>query len=175
MTVPLIFVQQEKRNTYAKIMIVCQSRRPLQPLVMKELSSAAYHSTSKLRLGIPLAPYLLEHLTGRQGGPPRHLHYEQDEWFYAVQGSFLLEIGDECFGLSPGDSILAPRKVPHARAFKGEGQGRLLIAFQPAGLMESFFEKLSEFRGIPVMEELKGLFATYGMELVGPPLLSTNQ
>jgi hypothetical protein len=31
--------------------------------------------------------FVLEHAGMGKGGPPRHVHFEQDEWFYATQGS----------------------------------------------------------------------------------------
>jgi mannose-6-phosphate isomerase-like protein (cupin superfamily) len=115
--------------------------------------------------------FIMENLNQTKGGPPRHLHHDQEEWFYAMAGEYLLEIGNERFDLGPGDSILAPRMVPHAWAFKGNDHGRLLIAFQPAGLMESFFEKLAKIKGEPAKAELKRLFHAHGMEITGPPLL----
>ncbi len=114
--------------------------------------------------------FIIENLNKKKGGPPRHLHYEQEEWFYAIEGEYLLEIGDEQFDLGPGDSILAPRKVPHAWAFKGKDNGRLLIAFQPAGLMESFFKELANIKGVPEKTVLRQLFQKHGMEITGPPL-----
>ena len=114
--------------------------------------------------------FIIENLNKKKGGPPRHLHYEQEEWFYAIEGEYLLEIGEKQFNLGPGDSILAPRKVPHAWAFQGKDHGRLLIAFQPAGLMESFFEKLAKIKGEPDKAVLKELFHLHGMEITGPPL-----
>ena len=114
--------------------------------------------------------FIIENLNKTKGGPPRHLHYDQEEWFYAIEGEYLLEIGDKQFNLGPGDSILAPRKVPHAWAFKGKDHGRLLIAFQPAGLMESFFEELAKIKGEPAKAKLKQLFQMHRMEITGPPL-----
>lgn len=114
--------------------------------------------------------FIIENLNETKGGPPRHLHNEQEEWFYAIEGEYLLEIGDEQFDLGPGDSILAPRKIPHAWAFKGKGHGRLLIVFQPAGLMESFFKELAKIKGVPEKAVMKQLFHVHGMEITGPPL-----
>ena len=114
--------------------------------------------------------FIIENLIKTKGGPPRHLHYDQEEWFYAIAGEYLLEIGEEQFDLGPGDSILAPRKVPHAWAFKGKDHGRLLIAFQPAGLMESFFKELTKIKGVPEKGVMKQLFHVHGMEITGPPL-----
>ena len=55
--------------------------------------------------------FILENTFREKGGPARHMHYHQDEWFYAVEGDFLFEVGSERFALKPGDSLLAPRKV----------------------------------------------------------------
>src|SRR5512143_3284041 len=56
-----------------------------------------------------------------KGGPVRHLHYEQDEWFYIVEGEYVFEIGQGRIRLKPGDSAFGPRKVPHVWAFVGDG------------------------------------------------------
>ena len=31
----------------------------------------------------------------QKGGPARHLHHEQDEWFYIVEGEHVIEVGEE--------------------------------------------------------------------------------
>ena len=30
-----------------------------------------------------------------KGGPARHLHHEQEEWFYVVKGEYVIEVGEE--------------------------------------------------------------------------------
>jgi quercetin dioxygenase-like cupin family protein len=111
---------------------------------------------------------ILENIFHAQGGPPRHLHYEQDEVFYALEGEFLIEVGDERRLLRPGDSLLAPRRVPHVWAHVGEGRGRILITFAPAGQMEAFFRVVTPTNAMP--QQNADLFRAHGMALVGPPL-----
>jgi mannose-6-phosphate isomerase-like protein (cupin superfamily) len=111
---------------------------------------------------------ILENTFTGRGGPPRHLHYEQDEWFYALEGEFLIEIGNERFKLMPGDSILAPRKIPHVWAHIGTGKGRILITFMPAGKMEAFFRIVNRTDAMPSQDP--ALWSEHGMELAGPPL-----
>jgi mannose-6-phosphate isomerase-like protein (cupin superfamily) len=66
------------------------------------------HSQEELRIWglIPLqikistddtdgALFVFEHADMGKGGPPRHFHYEQDEWFYVIKGDFAFEVGDE--------------------------------------------------------------------------------
>jgi mannose-6-phosphate isomerase-like protein (cupin superfamily) len=116
------------------------------------------------------ALFLFEHSNHKKGGPPRHLHHNEDEWFYAIEGDYIVEVGSERFHLRAGDSILAPREVPHAWAFAGDTPGRLLIAFAPANKMESFFrENAKHFNGGNYANEAE-IYRAYGMELVGPPL-----
>ncbi|HEX7022321.1 MAG TPA: cupin domain-containing protein [Trueperaceae bacterium] len=113
---------------------------------------------------------VIEQANNNRGGPPRHLHHDQDEWFYAIEGEYLVEIDGETHHLGPGDSVFAPRKTRHSWALVGATGGRLLIAFQPAGAMEGFFEEASKLQGMPPHQEIAQLFAAHGMEIVGPPL-----
>ena len=116
------------------------------------------------------ALFVFEHANMGRGGPPRHFHYEQDEWFRAVKGNFLFEVGDERFTLRPGDSLFAPRMVPHVWAYVGDDPGTLLLAVQPAGSLEEFFLKSTKMAAPPSPEEAERQFAAHGMKVVGPPL-----
>ena len=114
--------------------------------------------------------FVFEHADMSKGGPPRHFHYEQDEWFYAVKGEFLFEVGDERFTLRPGDSLFAPRMVPHVWAYVGDNPGTLLLAVQPAGSLEAFFMQSSKMTKPPTAEEADRQIAAHAMKVVGPPL-----
>jgi mannose-6-phosphate isomerase-like protein (cupin superfamily) len=107
-----------------------------------------------------------------KGGPARHLHHEQDEWFYILEGELVIEVGEESYELGPKDSLLAPRKVAHVWAHVGEGTGRMIAALQPAGEIEEFFEDLAKLSRTPERGELHKVFDSHGLELTGPPLLT---
>lgn len=111
---------------------------------------------------------VLENTFSDKGGPPRHLHYDQDELFYALEGDFLIEVGDERHVLTAGASLLGPRRVPHVWAHVGQGRGRMLIAFSPAGRMEAFFREVTKAKAMPRQDP--ELWRAHGMELLGPPL-----
>ena len=111
---------------------------------------------------------IIENTFHAPGGPPRHLHFEQEEWFYAVEGQFIVELGQQRFTLSPGDSLLAPRQIPHVWAYMGNVRGRMLIVFAPAGRMEAFFREVTKADVMPPQDP--GLWRAHGMELMGPPL-----
>ena len=117
------------------------------------------------------AIFMLENTFHAQGGPARNLHYDQDEWFYALDGEFLIEVGDERFQLKPGDCLFAPRQVPHVWACVDDTGGRILVTFVPAGQMEAFFREVTNANAMPPQDPQ--LWRAHGMELVEPPLVVT--
>ncbi len=108
-----------------------------------------------------------------KGGPALHRHHAQDEWFYVLSGEFIVQVGEATMRIGPGDSAFAPRKIAHAFALISEGEGQMLVLFQPAGSMEDFFHGMARFgKEIPKNQEIvmKQLWADHGMEVLGPPL-----
>lgn len=103
-----------------------------------------------------------------RGGPPMHVHHAQDEWFFIREGEFDIVVGETRHHLSPGDSLLAPRGVPHAFANTTE-TGRMLVTFFPAGQMEDFFQAAASATA-PTPPEMAAIFVHHGMSVVGPPL-----
>lgn len=128
------------------------------------ISTISFKVTSPESTGL----LMIENTFHAKGGPARHLHYHQDEWFYALAGEFLFEVGDQKLRLKPGDSLLAPQKVPHVWASIGETGGRILIAFMPAGKMEAFFREVTKANAMPPQDP--ELWRAHEMELLGPPL-----
>jgi quercetin dioxygenase-like cupin family protein len=112
--------------------------------------------------------YIYESRTVGKGGPPLHVHPNQDEWIYILQGEYEFQVGEERYRLKAGDSLLAPRQVKHAFSYEGEGLGKMVIVFQPAGKMEAFFHEASKRTTRPTLEETKDLFRRHDMEIVGP-------
>ncbi|MEO7487028.1 MAG: cupin domain-containing protein [Ferruginibacter sp.] len=104
------------------------------------------------------------------GGPPLHIHLYQDEIFYVVEGEYILKVGDDEFHASAGDTLFAPRQVPHTFARVGDKPGKLLTVFQPAGKMEDFFNKLNNLEGTHSPDVFMKLFEEHDMKIVGPPL-----
>ena len=107
----------------------------------------------------------------KEGGPSYHYHFNQDEWWYVLQGEFLIKIGDVTHHARVGDSVFGPRMIPHSFAKIGADEGRLLQFFQPAGMMEEFFKKISEGVAKNMTEaEQDKLREAHGFKRVGPPL-----
>ncbi len=115
--------------------------------------------------------YVFESTRIKKGGPTLHFHYDQDEWWYVLKGEFIIKVGDITYEAKSGDSVFGPRGVPHAFAKMGEGEGKLLMVFQPAGKMEAFFEAVSEGKLAKLtLDEQDNFRKAHGFERVGPVL-----
>ncbi|MGF7082823.1 cupin domain-containing protein [Mucilaginibacter sp. UYCu711] len=53
--------------------------------------------------------YIFESSRVKKGGPNLHLHYGQDEWWYILEGEFVIKVGDKMHHVKPGDSVFGPR------------------------------------------------------------------
>jgi quercetin dioxygenase-like cupin family protein len=73
---------------------------------------------------------------------PRHVHANEDELFYVLEGEHIYRVGDEEIRAGPGDAVFAPRGVPHSQHRVKPGVGRQLVLLTPGGL-EGFFRELA--------------------------------
>jgi mannose-6-phosphate isomerase-like protein (cupin superfamily) len=114
--------------------------------------------------------YIFQHAGMGKGGPPRHVHHAQDEWFFVIQGIFAMEVGEEKLRLHPGDSVFAPRQIPHAWAHIDDEPGSLITVVSPAGTFETFLRQTTTVKTPPSPDEMAKAFAAHGMTVLGPPL-----
>jgi quercetin dioxygenase-like cupin family protein len=83
---------------------------------------------------------LLENLTTPGGGPPPHSHETEDEFWYVLDGTFEIRIGDEVHTLGPGGFAFAPAGVVHNFRNIAETPSRVLVGFTPGGI-DGFFRE----------------------------------
>jgi mannose-6-phosphate isomerase-like protein (cupin superfamily) len=74
---------------------------------------------------------------------PLHVHENENELWYILEGEHIIRIGDAEFRARPGDTVFGPRGVPHAQGRVKPRTGRFLAFFAPAGF-EGFFRELAE-------------------------------
>jgi mannose-6-phosphate isomerase-like protein (cupin superfamily) len=74
---------------------------------------------------------------------PLHVHENEDELFYVLEGEHVFQVGDEEFRVGPGGLVFAPRGIPHAQRRVVPRVGRMLVLTSPAGL-EGFFRDLAD-------------------------------
>jgi quercetin dioxygenase-like cupin family protein len=77
-----------------------------------------------------------------EGLVPLHVHHNEDEAFYVLEGELTIQIGDAILEAKPGSFVFGPRNVPH-KYFVKSPTARLLMIFSPAGF-EGFIRATSE-------------------------------
>jgi len=109
--------------------------------------------------------FIIEHRNlGPGTGPPLHLHYSQDEWFYVMESAVIFQVGKKRVTLRAGESVLAPRRIPHTFSAVG-APAHMLIAFTPAGKMEQYFTDAS---AQPKLAATEAFINRYDMKWLGP-------
>jgi quercetin dioxygenase-like cupin family protein len=69
-------------------------------------------------------------------GVPRHSHTREDKGYYVLSGELEVIVGEEVFILKPGDTLMAPRDIPHQLRNSGNTENHYLLIFSPAGFEE---------------------------------------
>src|SRR3954454_5666528 len=122
--------------------------------------------------------YGLVEVTVRAGeGSPWHVHPDEDEWFYVLEGEFTVYVGERRLSLAPGSFAFGPKGVPHT--FIGETDGaKALIGFQPFHF-EGFLREVGEPAAERVLPSrldvppdrarLLPIAERNGMQILGPP------
>jgi len=119
----------------------------------------------------------LENFDPRGTATPLHVHHNEDETFYVVEGEVTVIVGGERIDLSAGDYLFAPRDIPHTTIVTSES-ARVITTVSPAGLEELFVEMGMPVTDaeqpveavLPPMPEVVRRFAAYGCEILGPPV-----
>lgn len=113
----------------------------------------------------------------RQGNmPPLHVHREDDESFYVLEGRLSLFLPGERIELEPGEATLAPKGVPHtyrvesetARWLVGSVPGRF-IGLVLATSVPAEDDGYAPPELMPALDVLAAEAAARGIELLGPP------
>ena len=93
--------------------------------------------------------------------PPMHIHQNEDEWLYVLDGEVTFHVGGaEHYGKT-GAFVSFPRGIPHTFSIESE-VGRILVINTPGGF-ERMFELAPRTR-----EEAERAMTRFGMTIVGP-------
>jgi quercetin dioxygenase-like cupin family protein len=106
---------------------------------------------------------------------PLHIHHQEDETFYVLEGEITVFADGERIEASTGDFAFVPSGIAHAYLVRSE-RARMLVTFSPAGFEEFFIEMGVSVNGgappeavLPSPAEFVRRLAPYGCEIVGPP------
>jgi quercetin dioxygenase-like cupin family protein len=119
---------------------------------------------------------LIEQVLPPGFAPPPHIHHNEDEAFYLLEGNITFQCGDQTFNATAGSFVYLPRGIVHGFTVAADQPARLLQINTPAGL-EHFFVEMGESAPAltlpppapPDVEKLLRLASKYHFEIQGPP------
>jgi quercetin dioxygenase-like cupin family protein len=110
-------------------------------------------------------------------GPPWHVHPEEDEWLYVLEGELTVWVADARMSLKAGSFAFGPKGVPHT-FYVEAGEARALVGFAPMQF-EGFLREVGQpapervlpppLEGHPDVERLAPIAQRNGFEILGPP------
>ena len=113
----------------------------------------------------------------RGSGSPLHVHRNEDEWCYVIEGELTFWVGGHVIDAGEGSFVYGPRDVPHTFIVSSE-QARFLLVNEPAGVYR-FLRPLAQpaqqlvippgASDAPDMQRLVDTAAEQGIEILGPP------
>lgn len=134
---------------------------------------------------------MLEIIVPHGLGSPWHVHPEEDEWFYVLDGEVTFYVGDTRLALTPGAFAFGPKGVLHTFIGASSLPARALVGLRPV-MFEGFLREAgqpvseralppplnqqSDANGQPVTdgrqlprEQLAAIGAKHGLVILGPP------
>lgn len=134
---------------------------------------------------------MIEVLVPNGHGSPWHVHPDEDEWFYVLDGEVIFYVDHTRLSLTPGTFAFGPKGVPHTFIGASLEPARALVGFQPLvyeGFLREVGQPVSErvlpppltqqndVSGHPVTDgrqlptdQLAAIAAKHGMVILGPP------
>jgi quercetin dioxygenase-like cupin family protein len=112
-------------------------------------------------------------------GVPPHIHHDEDEFFYLLEGEIAAEAAGERVTLHPGDFLLLPKGVAHTWRNEAEETARFVVFTAPGGAFEHMIGEIDALMADPKMAHPSVLFPAigavcgrYGVEML-PPLAAS--
>ena len=97
------------------------------------------------------------------GDVPLHVHENDDEAFYILEGEYEIRCGNETFLAGPGTFVYLPHGVPHSQKLKS-ATAKKLILITPGGFENWFLERSAAMEQGRYDDALAGeLNARYGI------------
>jgi quercetin dioxygenase-like cupin family protein len=123
--------------------------------------------------------FALSELTAHtEFAPPPHVHRNEDESYYVLEGEFEFMDESRTFTAGPGSLVYLPKGRLHVHRNAGDTPARALVLVVPAGV-EGFVQEagepatdLSSVPPVPDMPDLGRIVETaqrYGIEVPPPP------
>ena len=119
-----------------------------------------------------------EQLLPHRSSPPLHVHHEEDEAWFLLEGALTFQVADATWTAEAGSFVWAPRGLPHT--FRVDSPTARMLALALPGRFDRFVQATGRPAealtlppppaGPPDMAALVGAAREVGMEILGPPL-----
>ena len=119
---------------------------------------------------------IVESLASRATEPPLHVHRNEDEAWFVLDGHMTFHVDGEAYEAGAGSFVLAPQDLPHTFTVDVEPT-RVLVFAAPSGF-ENFALELGVLAtsdempaglAMPAPDVLGPVADRYGIEVIGPP------
>jgi quercetin dioxygenase-like cupin family protein len=115
---------------------------------------------------------LLEAVTMPPGlESPYHVHHNEDEAFYVLEGQVRFVCDGRWLVAGPGTWVFGPRDLPHGFKVTSTTPARMLLLCSPAGFEKFVLElctPLDAPPGPPEMTKLMAAAARFNIDILGP-------
>ena len=109
--------------------------------------------------------YLCEAIFGPERGSPLHIHHNETEVIYVLEGAIDIRLDNDKFHVPAGGIVHLPKKIPHALYNQGKTPLKILVHAIPGGL-EHYFDEVDAAlqNGTLNAETHLQISAKYGLE-----------
>jgi len=161
----------------------CKNSESTPPIVNDINSDNSIHISSEKGeiwnvLGVKITGKILSNQTNGEysiiitetpsnGGPPMHVHKNEDELFYILKGSYIFNCGNKKIQAKQGDIIRLPRGIPHNFVNTDTITGVTMNTITPGGF-ENFFQEISKSSEVSNLtkQEIGSIANKYGVTFV---------
>jgi uncharacterized cupin superfamily protein len=109
--------------------------------------------------------FVFETLDPPGTGIPTHVHPDQDEVIYVVEGAVEIELDGTRHRAGAGDIARLPRGIPHGYFSVGETASRMIFVVTPAGQLKELFDALHDLEDL---DEVYARSAAHGVQFAAP-------
>ena len=125
------------------------------------------------------AYFVLEGMVPPGAGPPPHIHHDQIETFYVVEGQLEIMVDGQVHEAKAGDFVHVSKGSPHSFINRSQTPAKLIATFVPAANVERFFreamEETKDRNATPpplddaMIQRMMAAAERNGVELLPPP------
>ena len=159
--------------------VPAQSPIALQPTEGEALWFMGFLATIKASAGETGGRVaVIHHLGPQDAGSPLHVHHQENEWFYILDGELTVWVGGEVIRAPAGSFVFGPQGTPHTFTVSSPQGASFLLVTEPGGF-EAFMRTCAEPAhsltlppppaSPPDLAQIAAIAAEYGIEIVGPP------